>query len=65
VLFWSTELFSFFWIGYCVTYGFGICIGGLVIYPRPNGAPRIDGGPPLPLINSYYGGSLGGGKFIW
>jgi len=47
-----------------VTYGLGICIGGLVIYPRPIGAPRIDGGPPLPLINSCYGGSLGGGKFI-
>jgi len=47
-----------------VTYGLGICIGGLVIYPRPIGAPRIDGGPPLPLINICYGGSLGGGKFI-
>jgi len=46
-----------------VIYGFGIYIGGLVICPRPIGAPRIGGGPPLPLIGICYGGSLGGGKF--
>lgn len=60
----STGLLSFFWNGNWVAYGLGICIGGLVICARPIGAPRIGGGPPLPLIGSCYGGSLGGGKFI-
>jgi len=46
-----------------VIYGFGIYIGGLVICPRPIGAPHIGGGTPLPLIGICYGGSLGGGKF--